>query len=161
MLDVQGLTVEIVTSRGTIRPVQDVSLTLRAGETVAIVGESGSGKSVAATAVMGLLPPQARAVAGHALMDGRDLLDMPEPELRQWRGSRLAMVFQDPMSSLNPVLRVGEQLREAIQAHQPGRSRRALHDRSLDAVPARRHRRSGASARQLSRTRCPAACASA
>ncbi len=131
VLDIQGLTVEIATARGTIRPVEDVSLTLCAGETVAIVGESGSGKSVTATAVMGLLPPQARAVAGHAMMDGRDLLTLPEPELRQLRGSKLAMVFQDPMSSLNPVLHVGEQVREAIQAHQPGLSGRALHARSL------------------------------
>jgi peptide/nickel transport system permease protein len=120
VLDVRGLTVEIDTPRGPIRPVEDVSFAVRAGETLAIVGESGSGKSLAATAVMGLLPPAARAVAGAAWLGGRDLLRLPEPELRRLRGGAMAMVFQDPMSSLNPVHRVGDQVAEAIRAHQGG-----------------------------------------
>ena len=118
VLDIRGLTVEIDTPLGSIRPVEDVSLAVRAGETHAIVGESGSGKSLTATAVMGLLPPVARPVAGAAWFAERDLLRLSEPELRRLRGGAIAMVFQDPMSSLNPVHRAGEQVVEAIRAHQ-------------------------------------------
>ncbi|RKK05815.1 ATP-binding cassette domain-containing protein [Pseudoroseomonas wenyumeiae] len=118
VLEVQNLTVEIATPRGPIRPVQDVSLSVRAGETLAIVGESGSGKSVTATAVMGLLPPVAVPVEGHAWLGGKDVLRLSEPEMRALRGGPMAMVFQDPMSSLNPVHTVGAQVVEAIQAHQ-------------------------------------------
>jgi peptide/nickel transport system permease protein len=118
VLDVRNLTVEIQTPRGPIRPVQDVSLSVNAGETLAIVGESGSGKSVTATAVMGLLPSVAVPIEGHAWLGDRDVLRLPEPEMRALRGGPMAMVFQDPMSSLNPVHRVGDQLVEAIQAHQ-------------------------------------------
>ena len=118
VLSIQGLTVEIETPLGAIRPVEDVSLTVRAGETVALVGESGSGKSLTATAVMGLLPPAARPVAGAAWFGDRDLLRLSEPELRRLRGGPIAMVFQDPMSSLNPVHRAGDQVAEAIRAHQ-------------------------------------------
>ena len=118
VLDVQGLTVEIDTPRGPIRPVQDVSFSVRGGETLAIVGESGSGKSVTTTALMGLLPPVARAVSGEAWFGETELLRLPEPEMRKLRGGRMAMVFQDPMSSLNPVYRTGAQVAEAIRAHQ-------------------------------------------
>ena len=90
---------------------------MRAGETLAIVGESGSGKSLTATAVMGLLPPGAGAVSGSAWLGERDLLRLSEPDLRRLRGGAMAMVFQDPMSSLNPVHRVGDQVAEAIRAH--------------------------------------------
>ncbi|WP_426954837.1 dipeptide/oligopeptide/nickel ABC transporter permease/ATP-binding protein [Muricoccus radiodurans] len=117
VLEVHGLTVEIETPRGAIRPVEDVSLKVRAGQTLAIVGESGSGKSVTATAVMGLLPPNARPTSGQAWFEGRDLLTMTPAERRKLQGGPMAMVFQDPMSSLNPVHRVGEQVAEAIRAH--------------------------------------------
>jgi peptide/nickel transport system permease protein len=119
VLEVQGLTVEIDTPRGVIRPVEDVSFAVGAGETLAIVGESGSGKSVTATAVMGLLPSAVRPSAGAVWFGGRNLLRLPEPELRRLRGGPMAMVFQDPMSSLNPVHRAGDQVAEAIRAHQP------------------------------------------
>ena len=118
VLDIRGLTVEIETPFGAIKPVEDVSLSVRAGETVALVGESGSGKSLTATAVMGLLPPAARPVAGAAWFGDRDLLRLSEPELRRLRGGAVAMIFQDPMSSLNPVHRAGDQVAEAIRAHQ-------------------------------------------
>jgi peptide/nickel transport system permease protein len=131
VLDIRGLTVEIATPRGLIRPVQDVSLAVAAGETLAIVGESGSGKSVTATALMGLLPPAARAVGGQVWFAGRDLLGLDEAALRRLRGGAMAMVFQDPMSSLNPVLRVGEQLGEAIRAHDRRISAAALRARAL------------------------------
>jgi peptide/nickel transport system permease protein len=116
---VRGLTVEIDTPRGTIRPVEDVTFCVGPGETLAVVGESGSGKSVSVTALMGLLPANARPVAGTALFGGQDLLRLDEPALRQLRGGALAMVFQDPLSSLNPVHTVGNQVAEAIRAHQP------------------------------------------
>ncbi|MBO1080335.1 dipeptide/oligopeptide/nickel ABC transporter permease/ATP-binding protein [Roseomonas haemaphysalidis] len=118
VLEVRNLTVEIATPRGPIRPVQDVSLSVHAGETLAIVGESGSGKSVTATAVMGLLPPVAVPVEGHAWLGDKDVLRLDEPGMRALRGGPMAMVFQDPMSSLNPVHSVGAQVVEAIQAHQ-------------------------------------------
>jgi peptide/nickel transport system permease protein len=116
-LDIRNLTVEIDTPRGLIRPVEDVSVSVAPGETLAIVGESGSGKSVTATAVMGLLPPVARVAQGEAWFGETDLLRLPEAGLRRLRGDRLAMIFQDPMSSLNPVHRVGDQVAEAIRAH--------------------------------------------
>ena len=118
-LAIAGLTVEIETPRGTIRPVDDVSLTVSPGETLAIVGESGSGKSMTALAAMGLLDPAARIVSGRASFEGRDLATMDEAELRKLRGDRIAMIFQDPMTALNPVIRVGEQIVEAIRAHRP------------------------------------------
>jgi peptide/nickel transport system permease protein len=117
VLQVDGLTVEIDTPAGVIRPVDDVAFSVRAGETVAIVGESGSGKSLTAASVMGLLPPAARVAAGAARLDGTDLLRLDEAALRRLRGGAMAMVFQDPMSSLNPVHRTGEQVAEAILAH--------------------------------------------
>ena len=119
VLDLRDLTVEIDTPRGPIRPVEGVSLSVRPGETMAIVGESGSGKSVTATALMGLLPPAARPVSGAAWFGDRDLLRLDEPALRTLRGGAMAMVFQDPMSSLNPVHRVGDQVAEAVRAHRP------------------------------------------
>ena len=118
LLEVRGLSVEIATPKGMVRPVEDLSFTVRAGATLAIVGESGSGKSLTATAIMGLLPPAARA-AGAAWFEGRELLSLPEEQRRKLRGGPMAMVFQDPMSSLNPVHRVGDQVAEAILAHRP------------------------------------------
>ncbi len=132
VLSVRHLTVGIDTPRGLIRPVSDVSFAVRAGETLAVVGESGSGKSVTASAIMGLLPPAARPVAGVVTLAGVSLLDMQEPALRRLRGGPMAMVFQDPMSSLNPVLRVGEQVAEAIKAHQPALGQTAVSARCLE-----------------------------
>ena len=100
-----------------VQAVKDVSFTLEKGTITTIVGESGSGKSMAATAIMGLLPPVARVADGVARFEGEDLLRMPEAARRQLRGGAMAMVFQDPMSSLNPVHRVGDQVAEAIRAH--------------------------------------------
>ncbi len=117
VLAIAGLTLEIETPAGPIRPVRDVSLSVAAGETLAIVGESGSGKSLTGLAVMGLLPGAARVVAGAVWLDGTELLRLPEAALRRLRGSRMAMVFQDPLSSLNPVHRVGAQIAEALRAH--------------------------------------------
>ena len=119
ILAVDGLTVS-VRDRGTLRPlVEDLSFDLSRGETLAIAGESGSGKSITALALMGLLPPNVAVTGGHATFEGTDLLALPEAERRRLRGDRLAMIFQEPMTSLNPVLTIGTQLVEAIRAHQP------------------------------------------
>jgi peptide/nickel transport system permease protein len=117
ILEVRGLTVEIETPSGPIHPVRDVSLQVRAGETLAIVGESGSGKSLTGLAIMGLLPNVARVTAGAAWVGGQDVLRLEEAALRRLRGADMAMVFQDPLSSLNPVHRVGGQIVEAIRSH--------------------------------------------
>ena len=126
-LSLQGLTVEIATPAGPVRPVRAVSLELAAGETLALVGESGSGKSLTGLAVLGLLPPGVAVTSGQAWVDGADLLRLPEPALRRLRGRTCAMIFQDPASSLNPVHRVGAQVAEAIAAHRrlPRRARAA------------------------------------
>ena len=119
VLDVRDLTIEIETPVGLIQPVRNVSLAVAAGETLAIVGESGSGKSLTGLAAMGLLPPAARVSGGTALFEGIDLVRADEAALRRLRGGAMAMIFQDPMSSLNPVHRIGAQIGEAILAHQP------------------------------------------
>ncbi len=119
VLDLRGLTVEIDTPHGPIHPVRDVSLQVFPGETLAIVGESGSGKSVTSLAITGLLPGAARVISGAACLDGTDLLRLSEDRLRNLRGAAMAMVFQDPGSSLNPVHRIGDQIAEAIIAHRP------------------------------------------
>jgi peptide/nickel transport system permease protein len=118
LLSVTGLTVEIATPRGPVVPVSDVGFSVQRGEVLAIVGESGSGKSLTAAAIMGLLPPAAQPVAGSVRLDGREILGVPEVELRTLRGRAMAIVFQDPLSSLHPMQCVGDQLVEAIRVHQ-------------------------------------------
>ncbi|TKA95152.1 ABC transporter ATP-binding protein [Cereibacter changlensis] len=134
VLSVEGLTVS-VRAGGVERPlVEGLSFTLRRGETLAIAGESGSGKSITSLAIMGLLPPPAvRASAGRVLLDGTDLLALPEARMRAIRGDRIAMIFQEPMTSLNPVMTIGAQLVEALRAHEP-LSRRAAQAKALAAL---------------------------
>ncbi len=118
ILSVQGLCVSVRQDQGLSPLVQDISFDLRRGETLAIAGESGSGKSITSLAIMGLLPPPAVRVTGGAiLLGGTNLTQMPESDLRHIRGNRIAMIFQEPMTSLNPMLSVGAQLIEAIRAH--------------------------------------------
>ena len=117
LLAVDGLRVEFWTSRGTIHAVNGISFSIGAGETLGIVGESGCGKSVTSLALLGILPRAGRAVGGTALFEGRDLLQLPDKELRETRGKDIAMIFQDPMTSLNPVLTIGRQIREALETH--------------------------------------------
>jgi oligopeptide/dipeptide ABC transporter ATP-binding protein len=116
VLEVEGLTVSFPTDDGLVEAVRGVSWSLGAGRVLGIVGESGSGKSVSANALMGLLPKNAR-ISGQARFKGDELLDMSDKELSSLRGSRLAMIFQDPMTSLNPVYRIGWQIAEAIRLH--------------------------------------------
>lgn len=121
-LDVHGLVVEMATPSGWTRPVNEVSFELEAGTTLGLVGESGSGKTMLSLALMGLLPPGARS-SGQAWLDTdgtrTDLLTLREDEFARVRGCRIAMIFQEPMTALNPVLRIGAQIEEAIRAHQP------------------------------------------
>ena len=125
LLDVQGVTVAIETGAGAIHPVRDVTFQVAAGETLAVVGESGSGKSMLGLALMGLLPPVARVTHGEAWLGGAGILGQPEAALRAMRGKAMAMVFQDPLSSLNPVHRIGRQVAEAVQAHRSVPAREA------------------------------------
>ena len=110
--------------------VQDANWQLQAGETLAVVGESGSGKSLSALAIMGLLPDAVRWHAGDALFEGRSLRTLPPADYRDLRGRRLGMIFQEPMTSLNPVMRIGDQVAEVLQRHQ-GLSRRAALERAV------------------------------
>jgi oligopeptide transport system ATP-binding protein len=118
LLDVTGLTTEFRTARGTIRAVDMVSFQVDAGETLAIVGESGSGKSVSALSVMRLVPdPPGRIVSGSIRFDGQELLSLPEAAMRAVRGDRIAMIFQEPMSALNPSIQIGRQIAEPLTVH--------------------------------------------
>jgi len=118
LMDVQNLVVRFYTDEGTVHAVNDVSYTLHESETLGVVGESGSGKSVHALAIMGLLPiPPGRIESGVVNFRGRDLLKMPKNQMRLVRGAEIAMVFQDPMTSLNPVLTIGRQVTEALKLH--------------------------------------------
>ena len=120
ILALRDLTVEFDTEDGVVRAVTGVSYELQRGEVLGIVGESGSGKSVSMLSVLGLIPqPPGRIVSGEALFDGEDLLKLKGRRLREIRGGPVAMIFQDPMSSLNPVLTIGNQIGEAIRAHSP------------------------------------------
>jgi oligopeptide/dipeptide ABC transporter ATP-binding protein len=130
VLDVEALDVTLFTRGGALPAVQGFSITVGAGETVALVGESGCGKTLTALAIMRLLPdPPARITGGHVRLSGKNLLDLPEREMVRLRGRDMAMIFQDPMSALNPVLPIGTQLAEVLHAHTDLRSR-AVHDRS-------------------------------
>ncbi len=116
LLELVDLTVEFATPQGWVTAVRDVSFHLAAGEVLGLVGESGSGKSVTALAILRLLPPQAR-IRGRIRFRGDDLLAMPEAEMRHIRGASISMIFQEPMTALNPVMRVGDQIAEAVLAH--------------------------------------------
>jgi peptide/nickel transport system ATP-binding protein len=117
LLDIQGLSTHFFLPEGTLKAVNDISITIEEGETLALVGESGCGKSMTAYSVLRLVPQPGRIVAGTIALDGRDLLSLPEDKIRSLRGNRIAMVFQEPMTSLNPVFRIGDQITEVIAAH--------------------------------------------
>src|SRR5712692_8403272 len=117
LLSVEDLHVRFWTRRGTVHAVNGISFDIAPGETLGIVGESGCGKSVTALALLGILARNGRVVSGRAQFEGRDLLTLKDSELRGIRGREIAMIFQDPMTSLNPVLTIGRQIREPLQAH--------------------------------------------
>ncbi|WP_289139119.1 ABC transporter ATP-binding protein [uncultured Brevibacillus sp.] len=118
LLEVKQLQTHIKTAGGVVKAVNGVDLTVYAGETLGIVGESGCGKSVTSLSVMGLLPkPMAYVERGHILFDGRDITELPEKEMRKLRGNEISMIFQEPMTSLNPVFTIGQQLSEPLRQH--------------------------------------------
>ncbi|HEX5958948.1 MAG TPA: ABC transporter ATP-binding protein, partial [Hyphomicrobiaceae bacterium] len=117
LIEIDNLSVQFATSHGTVRAVEALSYAVRPGEMVAIVGESGSGKSVSALALMRLLPAGTARISGRVRFDGRDLLALSEEEMRRIRGHHIAMIFQEPMTSLNPVLRIGLQIMEPLRIH--------------------------------------------
>jgi len=133
LLEVQDLAIDVATVHGTLHAVNEVSFTLERGETLAIVGESGSGKSMTSLAVMDLLPRLAARRATHLSFDGTDLLNIDEPGMRKLRGNRMAMIFQEPMTSLNPAYTIGNQLTEALRCHQSV-SARAARDRAVQLL---------------------------
>ena len=133
LLSVEDLRVEFWTSRGNIYAVNGITFDIAAGETLGIVGESGCGKSVTSLAILGLLPRAGRTRTGRAMFDGRDLLKLRNRELRKVRGKEIAMIFQDPMTSLNPVLTIGRQLREPLEEHF-GMSRKDAEKRAAELI---------------------------
>jgi len=127
VLEVEGLRTVFFTRRGLIKAVDGVSFSLRAGETLAVVGESGCGKSMTALSIMRLVPdPPGRIVGGQVRLEGRDLLALEEMEMRDVRGNAISMIFQEPMTSLNPVLTIGDQVSEAIRLHRDVSAREAM-----------------------------------
>jgi oligopeptide/dipeptide ABC transporter ATP-binding protein len=134
LLVVEDLKTHFFTRRGVVKAVDGVSFTLDAGETLALVGESGSGKSITCLSLVRLVPePAGRIVGGRVVLDGEDLLPMSPAQMRRVRGKKIAMVLQDPMTSLNPALTIGTQVGEVLRLHQGVRGR-TLRDRVLDAL---------------------------
>src|SRR5580765_5856406 len=126
LLEVRDLNVAFETNSGDVRPVRDASLTIYPGQTVALVGESGCGKSVTAMSILRLIPsPPGKVLGGQINFNGRDLLTLSEREMRSVRGKDIAMIFQEPMTSLNPVYTIGDQIVEAVMLHQRVGSREA------------------------------------
>ena len=134
LLRIEGLRTVFRSSMGDIAAVDGVDLDVPRGRTLGIVGESGCGKSMLSLSVMRLVPPPGRIAAGRVLLEGRNLLDLSAAEMRDVRGSRLAMIFQEPMTSLNPVHSIGWQITEAMRAHDKRASARELRDRAIAAL---------------------------
>src|SRR5919205_2679040 len=145
LLEVNDLKTQFFTRDGVVRAVDGVTFNLEAGETLGLVGESGCGKSVTALSLMRLIPqPPGRIVSGQVTFDGRDLLKLKEDDMRKVRGNDMAMIFQDPMTSLNPVLTIGRQIGEALELHK-GMDRSAARKRTIElldlvGIPAARSR---------------------
>ena len=160
LLTIEGLRTTFHTQSGEVAAVDGVDLSIARGRTLGIVGESGCGKSVLSLSIMRLVPPPGRIAAGRIMFDGRDLAGLPAAEMRAIRGGRIAMIFQEPMTSLNPAFTIGDQIIEAMRAHD-----RACLGRSRCA-PARSRRWSGCGSpppragSMNIRIKCPAACAS-
>src|SRR5262245_27696846 len=133
LLSVEDLRTYFHTDDGVVKAVDGVSYAIEKGKTLGVVGESGCGKSVTALSIMRLIAPPGRIAGGRILFEGRDLTTLPEPEMRQIRGNNISMIFQEPMTSLNPVFTVGNQIGEAIMLHQK-KSRREARDRAVEML---------------------------
>src|SRR5580698_2672861 len=129
LLDVKDLSIAF----GPHPAVSSISFAIQSGETLGLVGESGSGKSATALAILRLLPPAA-SITGSIAFASEPLLTLPEPAMRRHRGRDISMIFQEPMTALNPVMPVGAQIAEALQAHHPELSRSAIQQRALEAM---------------------------
>jgi peptide/nickel transport system ATP-binding protein len=134
LLTIEGLRTTFRTANGEIAAVDGVDLSVAKGRTLGIVGESGCGKSILSLSVMRLVPPPGRIVAGRITFDGRNVLDLSPAEMRGLRGNRIAMIFQEPMTSLNPVFTVGDQIIEAMRAHDRVASSAELRTRAIAAL---------------------------
>jgi oligopeptide/dipeptide ABC transporter ATP-binding protein len=135
LLSIRDLVVEFATEDGVVQAVDGITYDVYPGETLGIVGESGSGKSVSTMSILGLIPqPPGRIVRGEAIFQGKDLLKLSKKELRRVRGNEMAMIFQDPMTSLNPVLKIGFQIGEAIKTHNPGVKDDQIKERAVNLL---------------------------
>ena len=159
LLDVRNLRVEFATRRGPLVAVDDVSFDIAPGEVLGVIGESGAGKSLTGMAIIGLLEPPGRVAAGEIRLDGRRIDTLPAREMRHVRGRRIGAIFQDPLTSLNPLYTIGRQLEETVLAHLPLSRRAARSGRSRCSPRSASRRRSGGST--STRTSSRAACASA
>jgi peptide/nickel transport system ATP-binding protein len=133
LLQLRHVNTDIALRRGTVHALDDVNLEIQAGQTLGIVGESGSGKTMTALSIMGLLPPGGSVVGGQILFEGRDLRSLPPDEVRRIRGVRMGMVFQDPLTSLNPTIRIGAQVAEPLRVHQ-GASKAEARERAIEIL---------------------------
>lgn len=135
LLEVDGLCVTLFTDAGELKCIQDLSFVMRRGETLAVVGESGCGKSMTALSIMDLIPkPPAKIVGGRILFEGTDLVRLSDDEMRSYRGNEISMIFQEPMTSLNPVMLCGKQIAEGLLVHNPDMSKADADARALEMI---------------------------
>lgn len=134
VLEVKNLSVSFHSTAGEVQAVRDVSFSLKKGEVLAIVGESSCGKSVLCKSIMKLLPGSAQIKSGKILLNGTDITDYKEKEMQKIRGSAFSMIFQDPMTSLNPTIKIGQQIAEAILVHHPKKSREEVYNRVIELM---------------------------
>jgi peptide/nickel transport system ATP-binding protein len=133
LLDIRDLHTEIRLKRSTVHALGGISLTVDTGETLGLVGESGCGKTMTANSVMRLLPNGGHITEGEVLLDGRNLVDLPDSEMAKVRGNEIGMIFQDPMSSLNPTMTIGDQVAETVILHR-GASKKDARNRAVDTL---------------------------
>ena len=133
LLDVRSLGIHFRTEAGEVQATRDVSFTVRAGERVGIVGESGCGKTVTGLSILGLLPPRSSRIVGEIHFEGRDLLKLPIRDMRKVRGRQISMIFQEPMSALDPVFTIGHQISETLRAHR-GIGKKEARERAVEAL---------------------------
>jgi oligopeptide/dipeptide ABC transporter ATP-binding protein len=133
ILNIQDLAIEFKTAEGSLSAVRNLSFSLKKGETVCIVGESGCGKSISSLAIMGLLPRNGRIAKGSIQFEGQDLSQLKPDQMRKIRGNKISMIFQEPMTALNPVFTIGFQLREPLRIHQ-GLSKKEAHKRGIELL---------------------------
>ena len=134
ILEVKNLTVHIKTHKGVVQAVRGVDFYLNEQETLAVVGESGSGKSITMKGVMGILPKNGKVVEGSVMFQGNDLTKYSERQMQQVRGSEIAMIFQDPMTSLNPTIKIGKQIGEAVVIHNKNYTKEQVNKKVLELM---------------------------